>query len=484
MSHSSRSPTASKPVGRDTPIARRLADFAAGLAADQLPAPVVEAAKLHFLDALGVGLAAASLQTRPRIELAIGVLGTGAEATGIGLVDPIPAPSAALLNGSLIHALEFDDTHMAAVVHASAVVAPAALAVAERERRTGAQLLTAYVLGWEVLARIGLSGPTAFHARGFQSTAVAGAPVAALVAGSLAGGDVDMLCNAMGIAGSQAGGIFEFIADGSTVKMMHGGWPAHAGIVAVALAQAGLTGPATVFEGERGLLRAFTSDPDCAERFAGELDDLGTRWLIEQAAFKAYPCCHYLQAAIECLAGILARGLRAESISRVICELPEEVAWLVCEPWTEKLRPTSGHVAKFSLPYCLAAVMVDGDVDVDTFDRQSVDPRLVAMGERVQFAPMKHSGFPQRYAAGIRVETFQGGVYEEQVLDVQGSASRPFSSADVETKFRRNAGRLLMPEAVDAVVDAVVHLDTALSLDVLTSALRRHSPSRSDGTMR
>ena len=207
-------------------------------------------------------------------------------------------------------------------------------------------------------------------------------------------------------------------------------------------------------------------------------------WLIEQAAFKAYPCCHYLQAAIECLAGILARGLRAESISRVICELPEEVAWLVCEPWTEKLRPPSGHVAKFSLPYCLAAVMVDGDVDVDTFDRQSVDPRLVAMGERVQFAPMKHSGFPQRYAAGIRVETFQGGVYEEQVLDVQGSASRPFSSADVETKFRRNAGRLLMPEAVDAVVDAVVHLDTALSLDVLTSALRRHSPSRSDGTMR
>ena len=483
MSRSSQLTDMAERARRKPPLAQRVAAFSAGLLADQLPESVIDAAKLHLLDAIGVGLAAASLQIRPRIERAVGVLGAGAEATGFGLAEPIPAPSAALLNGSLIHALEFDDTHMAAVVHASAVVAPAALAVAERERCSGARLLTAYVLGWEVFARIGLAGPSAFHARGFQTTAVAGAPVAALVSGRLAGLDVDELRNAMGIAGSQAGGIFEFITDGSTVKMMHGGWPAHAGIVAVALARAGLTGPATVFEGERGVLRAFTGDSDCARRFAGELDDLGTRWLIGQVAFKAYPCCHYLQAALECLANILAMGVPAQSVSRVVCDLPEEVAWLVCEPWQEKLQPPSGHVAKFSLPYCLAAMLVDGNVDVETFDRHSADPRLVVMGDRIQYRPMTQSGYPQRYAAKIRVETFQGSVHEAQVLDVHGSVSRPFSTDDVEAKFRRNAGRLLTTDAVDAVVDAVMHLDTAQSLDMLTAALRTLAPAQPDAVV-
>ena len=147
--------------------ARRISAFGQHLRSMVLPANIREMAKLHLLDAIGVALAAASLNTRPRIEDAIAILGAAQDATGLGLASPIPAPSAALLNGSLVHALEFDDTHMGAVVHASAVVMPTALAIAEREQRSGEDVLKAFTLGWELLARAGQASPGGFHARGF-----------------------------------------------------------------------------------------------------------------------------------------------------------------------------------------------------------------------------------------------------------------------------------------------------------------------------
>ena len=453
------------------PIGLRLADIACSFRAPCVPPGVIHCAKLHLLDALGVALAASSLGTRPRIEQAVTRLGSGEEATGIGVVERMPAPAAALLNGSLMHSLEFDDTHMASVIHASAVVAPTVLAIAEREHRRGDELLTAYVLGWEILARIGLTSPSAFHARGFQSTAVAGAPVAALLAASLSGLDRAACANALGIAGSQASGIFEFLSDGSTVKMLHGGWPAHAGIMASALAAAGMTGPATVFEGRRGLFNAFTDAPQSGQGFADSLDTFGERWLITEAAFKPYPCCHYLQAALECTEKLLLE-VDVNDIAQVHCELPQEVAWLVCEPWAEKLNPRSGHVAKFSLPYCLAALIMDGELDVTTFDRATPDPRLHTMMSRIRFRAMENSGFPQRYPARVRIHTHEGRIIEADVMDVLGSNARPFTDAQVHEKFARNAARLLTVQALQTVKEEVLRLDQATHPDALMSALR------------
>jgi 2-methylcitrate dehydratase PrpD len=283
--------------------------------------------------------------------------------------------------------------------------------------------------------------------------------------------DGDRMVNAMGIAGSQSSGIFEFVSDGSTVKMLHGGWPAHAGILAAALSNEGLSGPATVFEGAKGLYRAFTDDGDAGEEFFKALDDLGQRWLLPEGAFKAYPCCHYIQAALEALQLILANGVSAADIERIDCQLPREVAWLVCEPWGEKLAPPSGHVAKFSLPYCLAALVVDGRVDVSTFDRREADQRLAAVMQRIYFQPMAQSDFPVRYPARIAVHT-RGRVYEEEVLDVYGSSDRAFSREDVLEKFRANAARRLTARAISDVIDCMDALHEAPTLADLSLALR------------
>ncbi len=205
------------------PVARRVAIFAAALSFEDIPAATVDAAKWHLLDALGVGLAAAAATVRPRIEEAVRSLGAGTDSTGLGLAARLPAASAALLNGTLIHALEFDDTHIASVVHGSAVVVPAALALAEREAASGADLLRAIVLGWELFIRLGLAAPNGVQQRGFQLTAVGGPFAAALAAAALLRLDVEATTAALGIAGSQAAGLFEFLANGSTAKHIHGG---------------------------------------------------------------------------------------------------------------------------------------------------------------------------------------------------------------------------------------------------------------------
>ncbi len=186
------------------PLTHIAAEFVRGLALEAIPPEVVEAAKDHFLDTLGVGLAAASISGASELGDAVARLGSGGESTAFGRASALPAAQAALLNGTLIHSLEYDDTHMAAIVHGSAVLAPTALAVAEREGASGSALLAAYVGGWEVFARLGLAAPGAFQAKGFQITAVGGPFVSALVSAALMGLSTDQTVAAQGIAGRAA----------------------------------------------------------------------------------------------------------------------------------------------------------------------------------------------------------------------------------------------------------------------------------------
>jgi 2-methylcitrate dehydratase PrpD len=254
-------------------------------------ADVLACGRLHLLDAIGVALASVGTGVgAPYLEAALALGGVG-RASILGSQFGRDAATAALLNGGLMHGLEFDDTHTASIVHGSAVLAPAALAVAQEENASGADLLRAYILGWEVLVRVGLAAPGAFQARGFRVTSVAGALVAALQAAEILRLDEDRTVAALGIALSQASGVFEFLTNGSSVKSMHPGWAAHAGVVAARLAAAGLTGPETALDGRMGLFHQFASDGAAAvKRFAASLATLGRHWHVTEAAYKFLPC--------------------------------------------------------------------------------------------------------------------------------------------------------------------------------------------------
>lgn len=456
-------------------ISRRIIAFAQRLRFEDLPAEVVSCAKARILDTLGVGLAAASLPEGRGVFAAARRLGTGDEASAWGFGARLPAPSAALVNGTLVHSLEFDDTHRASIVHGSSVVVTSAFAAAEREQASGAELIRAIVAAWEVFARMGLAAPGALQRRGFQITAVGGPYVAALTASMLARADPDRTAAAMGIAGSQGGGIFEYLSNGATVKSLHPGWAAHAGLCAQLLAAQGMTGPETVFEGRFGFYAAYAADGSLADAFAREIDSLGERWLLPQASLKLYACCHYNHPFLECLERLIGQGLGAHNLRALECRGPQEEAMLIAEPWSQKVAPRSGYDAKFSLPYCLAWRLLRGPLDVETF-ACAPDPAVIALAGRMSWVGERDSGFPARFPATLIATLDDGRTLHAAVPDVLGSPERPAPVGALQDKFTANATRLLDPSACHALRAWVDRLEHASDCSAIPLGRSPHGP--------
>lgn len=447
-------------------IARRLAE--AALAIDTVPEQVLAAARLHLLDALGVGLAARAegpLGTLPT------VVRTAGPSTVLGSADPASPATAALVNGGLIHSLEYDDTHVSSVMHGSSVLAPAALAAAEAAGADGRDLLRAFAVGWEVLIRIGLASPGGLQAHGFQTTSTGGPFASALVSAMLHGDSVDIALHALGIAGSQAAGNFAFIAGGDTVKAVQPGWAAHSGLIAAELARAGVTGPERVFEGERGFYRLYAGDGDAADVLAEEVRGLGYRWYLPEAAFKLYPCCHFIHPFLECLEQVFAAGVDAAEVRGVHCAVPTGQAGVIAEPWHNRQRPERAQQARWSLPYVLAVRIVRGEVTLADFVGNP-DPAVVAVAERMTWKPWRESGYPTVFPARIHVITTSGKEHQSEVSDVLGGAARPLGREVVIEKFRRNhAVAGFSATESDAVVGELVRAPSP-DLGVLTRLLR------------
>jgi 2-methylcitrate dehydratase PrpD len=453
-------------------LARKLVRALRSTSGRPLPEPVAEAARLHLLDAIGVGLAAASSPVGAAYRGLASTMATGGPATMFGNSKGAPAADAALINGGLIHSLEFDDTHTGSIVHGSSVIAATALAVGETSDASGAALLNAYARGWEVLVRFGLATPGGFQARGFHITSVGGTLAAALVAAELSGWSEDESVAAVGIALSQASGVFEFLSNGSSVKSLHSGWAAHGGILAAVLAHAGMTGPETSLDGRYGLFRHFAQDEAAPERFRALIETLGTTWHLTNAAFKFYPCCHFLHPFIEATAMLASRGIGPGDVKGILCRVPAGEAPIICEPWDSKTNPDTGHAARWSLPIAIAARLVDGEINLSTFET-AASAAVRDLAQRITWEPLPAAKFPERFEAEIVCETTTGSAQTIRIDDVYGNHTRPPKRDEVIAKFRANVTRSLPLEAGEACQAAIEGLMSASNLGALTSALRQ-----------
>lgn len=447
--------------------AARFAGFAAGLTFDSLPPDVVARAKLQTLDTLGCGLAAVSRDEGTAARS--WAIDEGVSSGGAALLgdDRWTSPaSAALGNGMLCHALDFDDTHPASMCHISAVVVPVALALAQALGRPGRNLITAVVAGGETTARIGMAAPGAFHARGLHPTAACGVFGAAIAAGSLLELDADQITLALGIAGSTASGLFEYLSDGSATKPFHAGWAAHAGIVAAQLARYGATGPASVLEGRFGLYRALLGE-DFSEALAEQVDDLGRRWETTAIAIKPYPACHLTHAAMDGARELLAQGLDPADIARIEVGLPADALPIVVEPVARKMRPDTAYEAKFSLQYSLAAMLAQGSVDLATYnDARLADASVTALAERVtcRAIPRETRG---PFFATVTAVRADGSSRCIDVPHPEGTPERPLSATRVSEKFSGNAATVLGASRAQELADAVLELDTLTDVAAL-----------------
>lgn len=448
--------------------AQILAGWAVNLRLADVPALTQQAACAHLLDGLGTALAAARTDAAAASTRVAASLGGPPEATVIGTTQRLSAPAAAFANGVLVHALDFDDTHAGGLVHATASVLPTALAVGEQVEADGAAVLRAAVVGYEIVSRVGLAAPHGFHTRGLHATSICGVIAAASMASLLTRADTGTTVDAMGIAGSSAGGLLEFLSTGSSTKQLHPGSAALNGIIAARLAAEDASGPASVLEGSRGLYAALSAVPADP---ALVVEGLGERWETERIGIKPYPACQLLHVTLDAVATVLDQVPALEEVRQVVAHVHRDSIPTVCEPATDKVTPRTVYDAKFSLPWTVAALMVDGRVDLDTFASESISrPQVTALAARVHTVSSDDDG-PAADASGcVEVHLNDGRVLVGRVERSRGTPDAPLSEDDLRAKFLTNAGGATVgPQLADAVLD----LASAPSLTELLRLCRR-----------
>ena len=419
---------------RTPAVAEQLAQRIAAIDADKLPPTLRTMAGNLLIDVIGLCVAARNEDYVTSARAGFDDAGT---ATVIGHAKPASVAAAAFINGVAAHGEDFDDTFEGGPVHAGAVIVPAVLAIAEAEKLDGRSALLGIAVGLEVMCRLSLVKPKAIHKAGFHPTAVLGAMGAAAGVAAALRLPSTQLVNSLGIAGSMAGGIIEYLTDGTWTKRLHPGWAAQSGIRAALLARAGFNGPRTVFEGPHGLLHGFANslDGDWTKLLGG----YGEHWLAATLAFKPYPCGTMAHPYIDCAKRFAKHGFPAGDIVSITCETAEGFVHRLWEPIASKRLPPHGYAAKFSIPYCVAAAILHGDIGLGSFTNDAAaDEAVHALAAKVGYVIDPDSEYPHNYTGHIRVELRDGQVIEERQPHLRGGAREPLSAADIEAKFRLN----------------------------------------------
>ena len=420
-------------------LTRALAEFLSETAYGDLPTAVVDECYRATLDWLGSALAGA-LEPPARIaQQAARGLGAGDESTVIG-AGRGSAPVAALANGVASHILELDDVHKGSTLHAGAPVISAALAVAEREHAPGRALTLAIALGYDAALRIG-EAVNPSHYRYWHPTGTAATFGAATAAGSILRLTSSQMLDALGTAGTQAAGLWEFNADGAMSKHLHPGKAALNGVLAADLARLGFTGATRILEGERGFFRATSAGFDPSR----VTDRLGAQWKITENCYKLHSCCAHTHTAIDVALAIRARRRwtpreALDAIASVDLETYGAGYDIVNDP-----DPSTPYRAKFSIAYCTAAALLEGQVGLEQFspdrfaDDGVAEPAIAALLPRVRATVRDDltAAYPARWPTNV-VVTLRDGSVERGMNDFpRGNPEYPVSTDALEEKFVR-----------------------------------------------
>ena len=391
-------------------ISEVLADFTAGLEYPQIPLHIRERAKMRVLDFLGVALAGSQIpSSRIMIEV-VKELGGTKESSIVGERMKVSCTNAALANGTMAHASDYDDDHRSATMHPGSAVVPAALALAEREGCEGPRLIEAVVAGYEVICRVGEAFLGTQYHEGFHPTGACGVFGAAAAAAKILKLPPKEIIWAFGIAGTQASGLEEWKSDGTWIKRMHPGKAAQSGILAALLAKKGYTGPATIFEGKYGFLNAFSFERTYDARKITE--GLGEVFIGHETAFKPYPCCRFLHQVIDGVLDMVKQNqLMPGDIKEVRVRTFKVGIDTLMKPEERRYRPKTIVDAQFSIPFVVGAAVVRRRISLSEFTEESIrDPEILEIASRVKGEedPEYTKGYPAKFPTSIEMELESG----------------------------------------------------------------------------
>ena len=436
-------------------VSEILADWIVEMDLANVPNDAIAGCANTIIDTIGLSVAALDTDYGQSVRKAFDDRGT---ATVFGIGQGFAPESAAAINGTCGHGEDYDNTFEGCPVHSGVVIVPALMAAGQRYNLPAAAVAKGIVVGIEVMCRLGLVADKYVHKAGFHPTGILGAMAAAAGVGAAMGQTRAQLRDTMGVAGSTASGIIEYLADGSSTKRLHPGWAAQAGMRAAALGAAGFSGPSTVFEGVHGLFHGFAnSKPD----FTPLISDLGGTWQSGRLAFKPFACGTMTQPYVDCAIALKRRGVTPDQITAITCEVGEGTVHRLWAPLALKQNPPTAYAAKFSGPYCVAAGLVFGDAGLAEFtDTALANPALRALCPKIDFVVDPDNPYPSNYTGHVKATLTDGQVVEARAACLRGGAQEPLSRDDILAKCaanltfagRNGAGAQRLAEFADALM--------------------------------
>lgn len=438
------------------PISDSFSEFTTNLTFATIPSETLVKAKLSILDSIGIAFASSTHEFAHIVANSLSELGPGLFPV-IGMGMRLSLRDAALLNGMLVHGLDYDDTHIKGVIHPSASCFPCALVVGTHADINGTELLTAYIAGIEMATRIAAAANGKLQQAGFHPTGVVAVFACALIAGRLLRLTVHQLSMAQGIALSMAAGSMEFFEEGAWTKRMHAGWAASSGITAAHLAKHGFTGPRNAYEGRFGFfnnyLNRFCSDLDLSTA----VNTLGKEWETDHLAIKPYASCHFNHALID--AAIALKGsnhIDVNNIESVRALVPAEGVKLICEPRDGKLQPMTANDAQGSLYYSVAASLVRGKFNLDDLGQGALnDSAVLNLARKVSWEVDPASAFPNSFSGELQITMRTGERFAHREQINRGAAERPLMEEEVRNKFFDNMALATARRHADQIAETV-----------------------------
>lgn len=441
-----------------------LSRFTENIKFENLPNAAIEASRTAVMDWIG-SVAAGSREDPARmVAHTINRAGGHPQATLIGFDTKSSALNAALLNGVSCHILELDDLHRSSILHPAAPIISAAAAAAEERGASGRDFITAVVAGFEVGIRIA-EAVTPSHYYYWHTTATCGTFGAAIAASKIYNLSIEETIHALGNAGSQAAGLWEFLQDGAMTKHLHPGKAAMNGLLSAQLAGEGFTGASKILEGKKGFFNATAQEYNIERVTAG----LGKVYRIEGNSYKIYPSCRHTHSGIDLALKLWKENLKADMIENITFKTYNHAVDLV-----GKTDYSSPYRAKFSLPYCAARALVDGKIDLDSFDfSKPLSPEVKELAGRckVKADEKLESLYPACWPAIIEIRLKDGRVIEERTDYPLGDPENPATPAEMQEKFRQLARRSWTDEKVERMLDNIGRLETLESLELLFNRL-------------
>jgi len=463
----------------------QMAEVITRLKFSDIDARTVENAKIFLLDCLGCILSGSQIINAKVIRGAARELAPAGECTIFGTGEKATPMMAALVNGTTGHSQDYDDDHREGTQHASVAVLPAALALAEKYGKSGADLLLAYIIGSDVTIRAGEAFEGTCYYAGWHLTGTCGVLGATAAAAKIMGLNEQQIVDALGVAGSAAGGLGAFNSNGSWTKRFHAGQSAMNGVLCATMGKAGYFAPRAVFEDKDGFLNCFSFKggsagydpvlPNGIQNGDKLIENFGKKWEMADNSIKLHSCCRFTNNFCDCAIDIYNQpGFDWRKVKAIHAECNRFTDAKLCHPVEVKRHPVNVVNAQFSLFYEIACGLVKGRVIPESFTEEAIkDERLSHLCDLItwEINPDFEAVYPSKYPARVTVTMEDGSVFVGEVEYPKGDPEYPATKAEVVEKFRQNAANTIGSVKAERIIELVDHVEELESLDELIACM-------------